>query len=147
MDRKGFIKSCGMICAGGIGISALLQSCVSGQYFAKSELSGNYLTVRETEFTLDKNGVAVDRRYVLVRSEKLNFPIYLHKMNAREYSAVWMECTHQGAELSAHGEHLSCPAHGSEFDKFGHVLQGPAQSNLRKFKTLVEDGIIKIQLS
>lgn len=147
MNRKDFLKSCGMICVGGVGISALLQSCATGQYFAKSEVAGNYLNVLTTEFTLDKNGAAVDRKYVLVRSEKLNFPIYLYKVNAEEYSAVWMECTHQGAELSAHGEQLSCPAHGSEFDKFGHVIQGPAQNNLRKFKTLVDGGVIKIQLS
>lgn len=147
MNRKDFIQSCGMICIGGIGIAALLQSCAgTAQYFASNEVSGGYIQVRETEFTLDKNGAVIDRKYVLVRSEKLNFPIYLYKVNAAEYSAVWMECTHQGAELSAHGEQLSCPAHGSEFDKFGHVVQGPAQANLRKFKTIVENGAIKIQL-
>ncbi|HSY62837.1 MAG TPA: Rieske (2Fe-2S) protein [Cytophaga sp.] len=136
-----------MICVGGVGVAALLQSCATGHYFAKSEISGKYLNVPATEFTLDKNGAVLDRNYVLVRSEKLNFPIYLYKMNEQEYSAVWMECTHQGAELSAHGEQLSCPAHGSEFDNFGHVIQGPAQSNLRTFKTLVENGVVKIQLS
>lgn len=147
MDRKNFLKSCGMICIGGAGISALLQSCATSQYFAKNEISGNYLNVLATEFTLDKNGAPVDRKYVLVRSEKLNFPIYLYKINTQEYSAVWMECSHQGAELSAHGEQLSCPAHGSEFDKLGNVIQGPAQTNLRKFKTIIENGVIKIQLS
>lgn len=147
MDRKDFLKSCGMICVGGVGIAALLQSCTTGQHFASSEISGNYLNVLATEFTLDKKGAAVDRKYVLVRSEKLNFPIYLYKINNQEYSAVWMECTHQGAELSAHGEQLSCPAHGSEFDKLGKVIQGPAQADLRKFKTIVQDGVVKIQLS
>jgi len=147
MDRKNFLKSCGMICIGGAGISALLQSCATSQYFAKNEISGNYLNVLATEFTLDKNGAPVDRKYVLVRSEKLNFPIYLYKINTQEYSAVWMECSHQGAELSAHGEQLSCPAHGSEFDKLGNVIQGPAQTNLRKFKTIIENEVIKIQLS
>ena len=147
MDRKKFIQSCGMICVGGVGIAALLQSCTTGQYFASSEINGSYLHIATTEFTLNKKGEAVDRRYVLVRSEKLNFPIYLYKISEQEYSAVWMECTHQGAELSAHGEHLSCPAHGSEFDKLGNVIQGPAQNNLRKFKTQVEGPIIKILLS
>jgi Rieske Fe-S protein len=58
-----------------------------------------------------------------------------------------MECTHQGAELSAHGELLTCPAHGSEFDKLGNVMQGPAQSNLRKFKTKIENQYVLIHLS
>jgi Rieske Fe-S protein len=147
MNRKEFLKGCGLACIGGVAISALLQSCTTAQYFASSEISGDKLTVLLTEFTLNKNGETVDRKYVLVRSEKLNFPIYLYKLSATEYSALWMECTHQGAELSAHGEQLLCPAHGSEFDKLGNVVQGPAQTNLRKFKTSISGAFIQIQLT
>ena len=75
MDRKEFFKSCGLACVGGIGIAAILQSCATGQHFASSEIVGNKLNVMLTEFTLNKKGESVDRKYVLVRSEKLNFPI------------------------------------------------------------------------
>lgn len=147
MDRKEFIKTCGMACLGTIGITSILQSCTSAQYFATNELAGNYLKVLQTEFTQNKKGETIDRKYVLVKSEKLNFPIYLSKLSDTEYSAVWMECTHQGSELSAHGDFLSCPSHGSEFDKLGNVTQGPAQANLRKFKTTIEKPYILIHLS
>jgi Rieske Fe-S protein len=147
MDRKEFFKSCGLACVGGLGIAALIQSCATGQHFASSEIEGNKLNVLLTEFTLNKKGETVDRKYVLVRSEKLNFPIFLYKVSATEYSASWMECTHQGVELTAHGEHLVCSAHGSEFDTLGNVIQGPAQTNLRKFKTSIEGAYIQIQLS
>lgn len=147
MDRNEFLKSCGMVCLGSITLSAIMQGCTTGQYFANSELSGNHLKVPVTEFTQDKKGKPVSRQYVLVKSDKLNFPIYLRKINESEYSAVWMECTHQGAELSAHGDYLTCPAHGSEFDKSGQVTQGPAEHNLRKFKTMVEGQYINIYLS
>jgi Rieske Fe-S protein len=140
MDRQDFLKTCGMACLASIGVASLLQSCTSSQYFAKSELEGEYLKVLLTEFS-------AERKFVLVRSERLNFPIYLYQVNSTEYSAVWMECTHQGAELSAHGELLTCPAHGSEFDKLGNVMQGPAQSNLRKFKTKTENQHVLIHLS
>ncbi len=140
MDRQEFLKTCGMACLASIGVASILQSCSSSQYFAKSELDGEYLKVSLTEFT-------AERKYVLVRSERLNFPIYLYQINTSEYSAVWMECTHQGAELSAHGELLTCSAHGSEFDKLGTVLQGPAQNNLRKFKTKIENQYILIHLT
>jgi Rieske Fe-S protein len=83
----------------------------------------------------------------LLKADKLNYPIYLYKLSATEYSALWMECTHQGAELSAHGDYLTCPSHGSEFDKTGKVTLGPAQTNLRKFKTSVEGQYILILLS
>ncbi len=147
MDRKDFLKTCSMACLGGLGIAVLLQSCSTAHYFANNEISGEYLKVLLTEFTLDKKGQAVNRKYVLVKSEKLNFPIYLYKLNEKEYSAVWMECTHLGAELSAHGEYLSCPSHGSEFDKLGKVTQGPAQNNLRKFRTSIEKQYLLIHLS
>lgn len=139
MDRQEFLKTCGMACLASIGVASLLQSCASSQYFAKSEVEGEYLKVLLTEFS-------AERKYVLIRSERLNFPIYLYQVNTSEYSAVWMECTHQGAELSAHGELLTCPAHGSEFDKLGQVMQGPAQSNLRKFKTKTENQHVLIHL-
>ena len=87
------------------------------------------------------------RQYVIVKAEQLNYPIYLHKISEFEYSAVWMECSHQNAELSAHGEYLTCPSHGSEFDKLGNVTQGPAQHSLRKFKTSLDNQYILIQLS
>jgi Rieske Fe-S protein len=146
MDRKEFLKICGMTCLGGLGISTLLQSC-NTHYYAHSELSGKYVKVKRTEFTIDKNNQPVNRNYVLVRAEQLNFPIFLYKISDTEYSAVWMQCTHQGAELSAHGDQLICTAHGSEFDKTGKVLQGPAELNLRKFNTSTDIEYIYIQLS
>lgn len=145
MDRKEFLKTCGMACVGGLGLS-WLQSCVPSQY-ASGELSGSYLKVLETEFTQTQKGQTVDKRYVVVRSEQLKFPIYLAKISDTEYTALWMECSHQGAELSAHGDYLTCPSHGSEFDRIGNVTQGPAQTQLRKFKTSVEHPYILILLS
>lgn len=145
MKRIDFLKTCGMACLGSSTIVTLFQSCVTGaNYYAKSELDGQYLKVLKTEFISAKN---VNREYVIVKAEQLNFPIYLHKINESEYSAVWMECSHQSAELSAHGEYLTCPSHGSEFDKLGNVTQGPAQQSLRKFKTSLDNQYILIQLS
>lgn len=147
MNRKEFLKTCGLACISGSAIATLLQSCASAHYYAASELKDSSLKVLKTEFTQDKKGQPINRKYVLVKAENLNFPIYLYKLNETEYSALWMECTHQGAELSAQGEYLTCPSHGSEFDKLGNVTEGPAQKNLRKFKTTVDGQYIIIQLS
>ena len=135
-----------MACLGGTVLAVLLQSC-AGQYYATSAIEGSNLKISLKEFTEDKKAQPIDRKYVLVKSEKLNFPIYLFKVNERQYSALWMECSHQGSELSAHGEYLTCPSHGSEFDKFGNVTSGPASKNLRSFKTTVDTQFIYIQLS
>ena len=146
MKRTEFFKTCGALCLGGALVAEFLQSCKSTHY-AVSEQSGTNLKVMKTEFELTKNGQTTFRSYIIVNPEKLNFPIYLYRMNESEYSALWMECTHQGAELTAHGEYLTCAAHGSEFDKNGNVTQGPAQKSLRRFKTSDENDFILISLS
>lgn len=146
MERIDFLKRCGALCLGGLVIAPLLQSCGS-THFVSSELAGSNLKVKKADFQLIKDGQITYRSYVLVNPEKLNFPIYLSRLSEDQYTAVWMECSHQGAELSAHGDTLSCPAHGSEFDKNGNVTQGPAQKPLRKFATRVEGDYILISLS
>lgn len=132
---------------GTAALTALLEGCASSNHYASSDFDDKHLKVLKSEFTQSQKGKPVSRKYVLVKPDKLNFPIYVYKISEAEYSAVWMECTHQGAELSCQGEFLTCPAHGSEFDKLGNVTQGPAQKNLRKFKTTVDDKYIYIQLS
>lgn len=146
MERSEFLKKCGAFCLGGLAIPPLLQSCKSF-YYASSEISDDKLKVKKSEFRIDKNEQSTYRSYVLVNSDKLNFPIYLYRFDDNAYSALWMECSHQGAELSAHGDTLSCPAHGSEFDKNGNVTQGPAQRPLRKFATSTDNEYILISLA
>lgn len=142
------MKTCGVACLGGTtAISLLLQSCASGYHYAHGEIDKEHLKVLKSEFVQDSKGKAVTRKHILVKHDKLNYPIYLYKVSEEEYTALWMECTHQGAELSAQGDYLTCPAHGSEFDKQGNATQGPAQKSLRKFKTTTDNQYIYIQLS
>ena len=86
------------------------------------------------------------REYIIVRNDKLEFPIYLYRFSETEYSALLMKCTHQGNELNASGDHLHCSAHGSEFNNKGIVAQGPAEKNLRAFKVTVDNQKIFIDL-
>ena len=85
-------------------------------------------------FTYLKKDQPLQRDYIIVRNAALQFPIYLYKFSDEEYSALLMKCSHQGNELQASGDHLHCPAHGSEFNNKGLVAQGPAEDNLRSFK-------------
>jgi Rieske Fe-S protein len=39
-------------------------------------------------------------------------------------------CTHQGCTTQVTNNEFDCPCHGSRFDHFGNVLQGPAASPL-----------------
>lgn len=110
-------------------------------------MESNGLSVMRSEFTYMKKDQPLTRSYVIIRNDALEFPIYLYRFSDTQYSAVLMKCTHQGNELSASGDHLTCSAHGSEFTNRGAVAQGPAEKNLRTFDVRVAGEKILINLS
>jgi Rieske Fe-S protein len=93
-----------------------------------------------------KKDKVLERAYVIVRNDSMEFPIYVYRFSDDAYAAVLMKCTHQGNELQASGDHMHCPAHGSEFSNRGIVAQGPAEENLRTFKVTSENDTIFIDL-
>jgi nitrite reductase/ring-hydroxylating ferredoxin subunit len=145
MDRKEFIRTCGFACVGGIGATALLQSCGTTKLLGGKIIEDN-LVVPASDFET-KNGAAVYfKKYVVVQNDMLQYPVCIYRFNAHEYAALWMRCTHQGTELQVFGDKLQCPAHGSEFDNRGSVQNGPADVKLRTFPVVVENGQLKISL-
>jgi Rieske Fe-S protein len=144
MNRKEFIKACGLVCMGGTAM--LLQSCTGSNHLAKTTASGNRLALLKAEFEKTENGKTVKRSYVIVKTEQLNFPICVYRIDDATYSAVLMECTHKGCELQPHGDFLTCPCHGSEFSKLGVVQNPPAESNLKTFLITYDHETIYIQL-
>src|SRR5690606_14661765 len=144
MDRREFTKSC-IRCISGITIIPLVTGCQSTHYVAGAiEESG--ISVPRSEFTYIKKDKQLLRSYIIVRNDEMEFPIYVYRFNDNEYSAVLMKCTHQGNELSASGDHLTCSAHGSEFTNKGIVAQGPAEKNLRTFNVRVDGEKLFIDL-
>src|SRR5438552_1376667 len=95
MERRDFIKNCTVLCAGGIGLSLLMESC-GGVHYAASTAEAERIRISKTEFTDPKKG---ERKFVVVRNEKLQFPVCIYKKGS-EYSAIYMQCTHQGCELN-----------------------------------------------
>lgn len=146
MERGEFIKQCGKLCLGGLFVGGILESC-AGSYYATTTAEQNKLTVKKSEFIEEKNGVQKPRKYVLVRTEKLNFPICIYKLNENTYSALLMECSHKSCELNPHGDYLICPCHGSEFNNLGIVQNPPAETNLQTFKLNHDNENIYIYLS
>ena len=145
MDRKDFIKNCGMACMSGIGMSGLMQGCLS----AKS-LSGNIveddLVVPLSDFETKNGNETFFKKYIVVNNDLLQYPICVYRFSKTEYSALWMSCTHQGTELQVFGDKLQCPAHGSEFDNKGGVQNGPADNQLRSFPISIKNNQLHISL-
>lgn len=146
MDRKEFIKTCGLACLGGIATVLINQACTGTHYVTATVSQNKLLTIRKSEFEKtgkDNRGL---RSYILVKPAELNFPVCIYYLGGNGYSALLLECTHSGCELSPRGDFLVCPCHGSEFSKLGVVQNPPAENNLKSFKITTDDENIYVQL-
>jgi len=140
MERIEFIKTCGFACLGVSIFAPLLQGCVSAKSISAT-IDGENLVVPASNFV--KDGKTLN--YLVVNNSQLQYPIYIFRFSENDYTALYMQCTHQGNELTAYGEKLVCSAHGSEFDNNGKVTNGPASNPLRTF--LVKSDNQKILIS
>jgi nitrite reductase/ring-hydroxylating ferredoxin subunit len=145
MDRKEFIKSCGMACISGGAMAMLLQSCSISKTLSGT-INGSDLLVSLSDFETRTGSAIHYKKYLVVNNDQLKFPICIYRKDAENYSALWLQCPHQGAELQVFGDKLQCPAHGSEFSNKGIVTGGPANANLRAFPVTVENNQLKISL-
>jgi Rieske Fe-S protein len=146
MNRREFVTQTCVACLGGGLLSSVLSAC-SSTHYATASIESTGISVRLSEFSEIKKGEFNLRQFIIVHHDTLEFPIYLYRHNEKDYSALWMKCTHQGSELQAAGDHLYCSSHGSEFDKKGNVSQGPAEQNLRSFPVSLADDKIFIELT
>ena len=142
MERKQFIKTCGLACLGGWVSSSLLEGC-SNSKIVTGSISNSDLVVPVGSFLLKENRY---RKYIVVHNDQLSYPVCLYRFNEKEYAALFMRCTHQGTELQVFGDKLQCPAHGSEFSNKGAVQNGPADTNLRSFPVTIQKDQIYISL-
>jgi len=145
MNRKEFVKNCGIGCVGLFIAPALLQGCAGTKYIDAS-IEGSDMVVPLTSFEIIKDNQTQYRKYVVVQNDTLEYPICVYRLSPEKYQALWMKCTHQGTELHVFGDKLQCPAHGSEFANTGAVQNGPAADPLRTFSVALSPTHLKISL-
>lgn len=145
MKRREFIISSCNACLATGAIAGLISSCGATHYIP-GKLNRDGLLVDTEDFKIKKNGKTSWRSYLIVRNEELKFPICIYRFSDTEYSALWMQCAHQGAEVQVAGSYLQCPAHGSEYDNRGRVTNGPATNDLRSFPVTVNNQQLFIDL-
>ena len=145
MNRKEFVKSCGLGCLGLLVTPALLQSCAGTKYIDAS-IEGSDMLVPLSAFEIVKDNATQYRKYVVVQNDTLEYPVCVYRISADTYKALWMKCTHQGTELHVFGDKLQCPAHGSEFTNTGAIQNGPAAEPLRTFAIALTGNNLKINL-
>jgi Rieske Fe-S protein len=145
MKRREFIRKSCSACLIVTGLGGVLSSCKPTQ-FVSGTLNKDGLVVNTEIFKIKQHGKISYRSYIVVRNEELKFPITVYRFSDTEYSALWMQCAHQGAEVQVVGDYLQCPAHGSEYDNRGRVTNGPAIRNLRTFPIAVTNNQLFIDL-
>ena len=138
-----FVLLGGVLIEGNLFISMALLIVFSVSTF----LAKSVILAPIAEFEIPKKSEMTYRSFVLVKTTSENFPICLYKTGENEYTASLMKCTHRGCELNVGGGIYSCPCHGSEFDTKGGVLEGPADQDLKTFKTTIKNENIYIELS
>jgi len=143
MERKEFIKTCFYTAIGIPILGTALQSC-GAIYYAKITENENQLLVKKSEFWYLKKDKKVNRSFVLVKTDSMDFPICLYRLDLDRYCASLLHCTHRGCELNVGGGIYSCPCHGSEFSVTGKVLEGPAINDLTTFRTETDNENIYI---
>ncbi len=145
MNRKEFIKIGGFSCLGLTVCSLLLQGCV-GSKLISVQILGENIVVPIKDFEMTKNGEKSFKKYIIAQNDLLKFPICVYRFSDNDFKALYMQCTHQGAELNAYEDKLVCSAHGSEFDTNGNATNSPAFSPLKSFNVQIENQNLLISL-
>ena len=143
MERREFVRKCGIGCLGILASNSLLYGC-AGTRFVYGNIEGSFLSINEDTFLKENQEYL---KHVVVQNDALQYPVVVFRLTDDNYKALLMKCTHQGTELQVFGDRLQCPAHGSEFTNTGSVQNGPADSALRNFPVIKESKTIKIDLS
>ncbi len=130
MKRRCFVKSA---CAIG---AAATSGCVAPLAHVKPKQDGNMLTITQAEL-LQKSAISIAHD---------PFPIGLYKVDADDYVASKLECTHQSCQVVLVESGYVCPCHGSRFSERGGVLKGPAEAGLENYRVTTDESKIYIHL-
>jgi len=84
--------------------------------------------------------------FQLVRPAGWYYDIGVQKNNESTYSALLLRCTHQDNQLTLAGNGFHCNLHGSQFDKNGSVMKGPAERSLEQYKTYLDKDNLIIEI-
>lgn len=133
MDRKEFIKfSCtGCLLGAAALVIPSLNGCSTNYPLFKTEVKNNQVALPISSF--EKSNI------LLVRPKGWQYDIAVHKKSNSQYEAILMQCTHMENQLTLSQNGFACSLHGSRFSPDGTVVNGPAEKNLKKYNTHINN--------
>ena len=148
MERKDFIEKVGLSAAS-ILIFGCMQGCSKSDSPAPTQPTGstNNNTTKPVDFTI----IITANPYTSLNTaggfyiDKTN-NIIIARTLTNEFIAVSSLCTHQQVtiDFEPSNNKFSCSAHGSVFSTTGSVLNGPAASPLKQYKTTLTGNSLRV---
>ncbi len=138
MRRRGFVQSAAyMFVAGAVnGCATLVSVPVEAR-------NGRVRLVIRHHPQLETRG-----GYLRIKPAELSHHLIVLALAENEFVALSPICTHQQCVVEVNGARIVCPCHGSEYDRTGRVLTGPAPRALRRYATeLTSAGELVIDLT
>lgn len=137
MTRAEFIRSLGLSSG-----ALMALYCIGGLTACSNEepdpTNNNPGAGGKVDVNLDLNSARYSKlktngEFAIVQDQ----PIIVARKADGTFVAVSKDCTHQGQELTyqANNDRFNCSLHGSNFSTTGAVLNGPATSGLKQYKT------------
>jgi cytochrome b6-f complex iron-sulfur subunit len=146
MERKDFIEKVGLSAAS-ILIFGCMQGCSKSDSPAPAPPNNNNNPPKAIDFTINittnpyaslntAGGFYVDKTNNIIIARTL----------ANEFLAVSSLCTHQQVliDFQPSNNRFFCSGHGSVFSTTGAVLNGPAASALKQYKTALSGNSLRI---
>jgi len=142
MTRKDFITKVGI--GGFVALTACLQAC-SSETATPSTNTNNTNTNSKIDFTLDLEAAA-NAALKTNGGFVYSGDIIVARTKDGLYVAVSKICTHEGTIIAfdVNSNIFRCPNHGATFGTDGKVLQSPAKTDLKVYKTQVTNTILRI---
>ncbi len=140
MDRKEFLKSgcTACLCAAAAMLLPATQGCSPAYSVFNTVPVSNKIEVPLSLF--EKGSLQ------LVRPKGWLYDIAVQKKTDGTFDALLMQCTHMENQLTPAQNGFSCSLHGSRFAADGKVLKGPAEINLRKYNTVINNSSVIITI-
>lgn len=140
MQRRQFIRSsCNFCLLAGTGfLLTELAACSPAYQLIKAEVVNDEIQIPVDGFTLSS--------LQFVRPKGWLYDIAVQKTADNNYEALLLQCTHQNNQLSPNGHGYTCSLHGSQFDKDGKVVKGPAENPLKRYNTNIDKDKLVIHL-
>ena len=155
--REFFLKSASAVVLASTSglITTFINSCSSNNPTAPSNTIP--LATIQASVVNNKISISLDPSSPIINKDTRALVLYNNNSGAiivehnsdDTYKAISGICTHQGciiADFEGGSNDFVCPCHNSKFDLNGHVVQGPASTNLAGYNTIVQNNSLVISL-